>query len=758
MIDPVTFAIRFDRSKASLSQIRDETTGQAISIPRGNPAQFRIGIFEGSSPVDCSNITSINLRAQPSQTENAPVIDQSIASTDPLFDNLISLSQWEDGSAANAVIELTGPQTNIDLAGEKSRSLHLVITAFVDLEGEAEEVTLGIGTIAIVEDNNAAADPPPENPGTAATLADLNAAIAGSTGNLSTNTPQTLTPTQKAQLAENWPEAVASPDSNALILSAPRFRDKLNRIDRGNTPENLTVLVIGDSMTQKGLSPLFLNRLSLEVGEAGRGFSEFRHIAADPGLVTFPSNNSPLRPEVFGTGITMELRNGANVSIGPQYDASFTAPYQLDTIKVFFARENGAGTFEIWTSTAGTNTPDDAAFPGSWTLQATVNADNSGSLAGGVETVSLAENAYCVKIVVTSGTVDLVGALFINSTARGVIRANTGLGGVDVDAQWIQQDSGVLNTFLADIDPDLILSHYSFSDEDDAAEFPTYDDQVKVASPLADRVVIGEHEQLLDDPKIALHEVHILGQVDSEDQLEYFPTSKFLTFERSSALGWTTGDSDAIHQDEAWAYLNTVFMASLGISPVPPIRWHVNEQTGSKREYRLGGTNTFLSQIFTTPAGESVSTTKRIEWIDGNGEISYWDFTRRPGGEFQIFRSINGSNDEVLTLNTDSRAYFGSESGSITARFDARVRVHEGSGAAASIGASHSSASGMVWEGWNHNSDSPLLTSSITAGGAAVFQLLNLANLQTFADDAAASSLSAGDVYKTATGTLKVKL
>jgi hypothetical protein len=64
----------------------------------------------------------------------------------------------------------------------------------------------------------------------------------------------------------------------------------------------------------------------------------------------------------------------------------------------------------------------------------------------------------------------------------------------------------------------------------------------------------------------------------------------------------------------------------------------------------------------------------------------------------------------------------------------------------------------MVWEGWNHNSDSPILTSSITAGGSALFQLLNLAAIPTFADEAAAASLTTGDVYKTATGELRVKL
>jgi hypothetical protein len=544
------------------------------------------------------------------------------------------------------------------------------------------------------------------------------------------------------------------------FFAAPRTRDKINRIEQGNSPDNLTVLVIGDSMTQaeqNGLAHLFMNRVRSEIGEAGSGFEEFQYIAEDPALVTIPDNLTPRREDVFGTGITKEFRNGAVVSVGPQLAGApgETAPYEMDTIKVFYAAEDGAGTFEVFTSNSGTDTPDDAIFPGSWTSRGTFDADNSGSLAGAVATISVPEDAYCVKIRVNSGTVDVVGCVFLNSANRGIIRLNTGRGGTDLDAHWIQQDSGVLNTFLADIDPDLVLTHFSFSDEDDVSKFETYDDQVKTAAPNADRIVIGEHEQELNDPKIALHEPYVTDQVAAEKRLEYFPTSDIIDFATADALGWA---SDPTHLDDAWPSVSTIFMGAFGFSPAPPLRWKVTESTGALRRYELTGVDTFKTQVFSTPLADDKNGIQRIEWYDQNGDVSYWDLIKNTTGQLQIFRSINGSNDEVLKFNTDSRAYFGSESGSITARFDARVRVHEGSAAAAAIGASHNNSTGMVWEGWNHNSDSPLLTSSITAGGAALFQLLNLAAVPTFADEAAASSLSTGDVYKTATGELRIKL
>jgi len=551
-----------------------------------------------------------------------------------------------------------------------------------------------------------------------------------------------------------------SEDGAAPVLVVPRFRDAVNTLQAGNTAKQVAVMALGDSMTIQGLFPHFVDRLGIEVGEAGRGFGDFRYIADDPGLVTIPTNLTHRRTDVFGTGITMEFRNGAEVSMGPQFDANFTAPYELDTIKIFYALESGAGEFEVWTSNSGTNTPDDATFPGSWTLRATVDADNGGSLAGGIETISVTEDAYCVKIRVISGTVDVVGALFLNSAKRGVIRLPMGLGGADVDAHWINQDGGVLNTFLGDLDPDLIVTHYSYSDEDDVTEFATFDNQVKAAAPLADRVVIGEHEQSLNDPKIALHEPHILSQVTAESRLEYFPTKRFLNFTLADSLGWTSGDSDAIHQDEAWFFVNTIFMQAMGFDPVSPVgKYALTESTGSLRTYEMAGVDTFKTQVFTIPVAEDQNSQFRYAWTDGNGDAGYWAWVKKATTHIlQLFRLTGGSGDEVVSFDGSSRAYFGSESGAITARYDARVRVHEGSGSAATIGASHSSSSGMVWEGWDHNSNSPVLTSSITAGGDAVFQLLNLAAIPTFADDTAAASLAAGDVYKTATGELRVKL
>lgn len=229
MIKPTTFSIPIQRNNAQLSGLNPITpAGGKIVVPRANPAKFRIGILDGVTPINIDNATSINLRVQPSQTENNPVIDQTVASSDPTWNDTITQAGWENGTEEHLIVELSSNQTNIDLEGLVSKTYFAVLTAFINDGGETVEITLGTGNFIILEDNNAAADPPPENPGTAATLDQLNAAIAGITLPALTTTSSTeVNPTIKANLAAQWPEAVAQPD----LTQAPVSDDQQDALD-----------------------------------------------------------------------------------------------------------------------------------------------------------------------------------------------------------------------------------------------------------------------------------------------------------------------------------------------------------------------------------------------------------------------------------------------------------------------------------------------------------------------------------------------
>ena len=76
-------------------------------------------------------------------------------------------ASWDDGSKEHAVFSFSNAECNLALGGKGSLRCWIVFTAI--LTG-GDEVTLAAGSFVLHEDNNAAADPPIENAGTAITL------------------------------------------------------------------------------------------------------------------------------------------------------------------------------------------------------------------------------------------------------------------------------------------------------------------------------------------------------------------------------------------------------------------------------------------------------------------------------------------------------------------------------------------------------------------------------------------------------------
>lgn len=157
-----TISIRMNLSQAPGRDLRDANTGAAPTLYRGNAVAIRIGIFEGTTPVSMEGVTSLTLRVKKAIDDPTTLASKT---EEPLA--LASEAAWNEGNGQNAVFELTDAETNFDLGGETRASYHLVITALL---AGGETRTLGTGPLAMLEDNDSAADPPPENPGTAITL------------------------------------------------------------------------------------------------------------------------------------------------------------------------------------------------------------------------------------------------------------------------------------------------------------------------------------------------------------------------------------------------------------------------------------------------------------------------------------------------------------------------------------------------------------------------------------------------------------
>jgi hypothetical protein len=150
--------------------LQDQRTGQTPETVRGNATRFEFGFFSAVGVLyDLSDVESVNLKLLPGQTIIGTLADQTLAAED--LDLTLDTESWADGSKAHAAFEFTNAEMNIDPQGVR-RSLWLVVTAIMT---SGSEVTLAAGNFFIHEDNNAAADPPPENPGTAITLEQADA-------------------------------------------------------------------------------------------------------------------------------------------------------------------------------------------------------------------------------------------------------------------------------------------------------------------------------------------------------------------------------------------------------------------------------------------------------------------------------------------------------------------------------------------------------------------------------------------------------
>ena len=152
------------RAPFGSATLKDEYTGQVIETVRGNATRFEVTFYEGPVLADLSEVQTLNLKIQPSQTEDGPLADKTLALAD--LDLTTDAESWSDGTKQHAAFLLSNADMNIAMAGEM-QSLWLVVTAITT---DGFEVTLAAGTILLHEDNNGSLAEPPENPGTYLTL------------------------------------------------------------------------------------------------------------------------------------------------------------------------------------------------------------------------------------------------------------------------------------------------------------------------------------------------------------------------------------------------------------------------------------------------------------------------------------------------------------------------------------------------------------------------------------------------------------
>jgi hypothetical protein len=157
-----TISIKINLATSPGRELRDQATGAAPKIWRGNAIAIRLGIFDGTGVVSMEGVESLTLRVKKAADDETTLASKTV---EP--EALADAAAWTSGAGQHALFELSDAEANFDLAGETRAAFHLVITALLD---NGSTRTLGTGTLSVLEDNDAAADPPPENPGTALTV------------------------------------------------------------------------------------------------------------------------------------------------------------------------------------------------------------------------------------------------------------------------------------------------------------------------------------------------------------------------------------------------------------------------------------------------------------------------------------------------------------------------------------------------------------------------------------------------------------
>jgi len=151
----------------------DELTRKNPTTWRANATTFEVGAFLDGEPRDLTGFTALEIVVRPDQVTDTNLAYQTVAAPDSA---VILATDWTAGTDQHVSFSFTDAEMNIDLAGATEKKLWLAVTA---KDPEGNETTLGTGWFTLSEDNNASADPPPENPGAGITQEVADARYVG---------------------------------------------------------------------------------------------------------------------------------------------------------------------------------------------------------------------------------------------------------------------------------------------------------------------------------------------------------------------------------------------------------------------------------------------------------------------------------------------------------------------------------------------------------------------------------------------------
>ncbi len=179
---------------------------------RGNAFDLELGVFDGATVQDLSDVSSITCIVR-NQTQSGIAMTKTVVSAD--IDNTLNSSSWQDESKQHVTFSFTNSETNVAM-GSDFVEYWMVFTAIMN---DGAERTLAAGCFNLYNDRNNTAGNPPSNPGTSITLEQADARYLQAGGSVGDMLAATYDPTSVEGDAFDMDNMVEGVDTKVLTAA-----------------------------------------------------------------------------------------------------------------------------------------------------------------------------------------------------------------------------------------------------------------------------------------------------------------------------------------------------------------------------------------------------------------------------------------------------------------------------------------------------------------------------------------------------------
>lgn len=342
----------------------------------------------------------------------------------------------------------------------------------------------------------------------------------------------------------------------------PRMRWTLRKLARmtSDSPQQIRFLTFSDSMNGLGAESaftVFARQLGYAYGDLSAGVSPTLGVTGSAYAGDGTASGSDASYTRWPTGGIPWIETGGTISYGRGGATAYA-----DTLKVYYIKESGAGTFKVQTSTDFSSWSDEAGYTN------VSAADSTMSL--GIITIPKTAAGYGLRVVGLTGRVYFLPngtGQFRCNGINGVEVASVAIGGLDL-ARANMSSALVFQAWLADYAPDLGFWEMKESAATLVTTLPDWWTRVSGGQPNMDWCIIGSTPiQTGDADQVAQNEI---ARTLTEDHGLYFLDLHAL-FGGSWSLANSQGFmADGVHRTNAGnVFATSAYLRSLRLFDHP---------------------------------------------------------------------------------------------------------------------------------------------------------------------------------------------